>query len=161
MRSPRAPCAAAVALVASLACARSANLPDPPPAPPASVVVDSAKLSAAETVSAAGGRDSLLVSEDEYQGWRYYHIYCARCHGQDALGSANAADLRHSVSEDGGIGRDSFVVIVRDGSKDNPEMKGFADLLEEERIGQIYQYVMARSERRLAMGRPHRRQTPP
>jgi mono/diheme cytochrome c family protein len=149
-------------LLWSSACAGTASPPDPPPAPQAIVASEAVEASPAPSEgSTPAVPESLLVNEDEYQGWRYYHIYCARCHGQDALGSANAADLRHSVSEEGGIGRDSFVVIVRDGSADNAEMKGFADLLEDARIGQIYLYVIARGEGRLAMGRPHRRQTPP
>jgi hypothetical protein len=50
---------------------------------------------------------------------------------------------------------DSFAVMVRNGSE-NREMKGFEDLLDDQRIEQIYVYIKARSEGRLAAGRPHR-----
>jgi cytochrome c553 len=50
---------------------------------------------------------------------------------------------------------DSFAVIVRNGPE-SEEMKGFADLLADQRIEQIYAYIKARSEGRLAAGRPHR-----
>lgn len=99
--------------------------------------------------------DRLLATETEYQGWRYYGVYCERCHAPDAVGTADAPDLRYSVSPEGGVTADSFKVIVRNGSEDK-KMKGFADLLDDRRIEQLYAYVTARSEGRLAAGRPHR-----
>ena len=82
-------------------------------------------------------------------------MYCARCHGQDALGSLDAANLRYSITEEGGVTPDSFVVIVRNGS-DNKEMPPFHELLDDERIRYVYAYIKARSEGRLAVGRPRR-----
>jgi mono/diheme cytochrome c family protein len=73
----------------------------------------------------------------------------------------NAANLRQSISEDGGVTRDSFVVVARNGSAENKEMKGFHELLSDEQIGQIYAYVKARSDGRLATGRPHRKAVSP
>jgi mono/diheme cytochrome c family protein len=90
-----------------------------------------------------------------YQGWKYYAVYCERCHAPDAVGTADAPDLRYSVSPEGGVAVDSFRVMVRNGSE-NGEMKGFADLLDDQRIEQLFAYIMARSEGRLAAGRPHR-----
>jgi mono/diheme cytochrome c family protein len=99
--------------------------------------------------------DKLLVTEDEYQGWKYYAVYCERCHAPDAVGTLDAPDLRYSVSPEGEVTADSFAVMVRNGSE-NREMKGFEDLLDAQRIEQIYAYIKARSEGRLAAGRPHR-----
>jgi mono/diheme cytochrome c family protein len=99
--------------------------------------------------------DKLLVTEDEYQGWKYYAVYCERCHAPDAVGTLDAPDLRYSVSPEGEVTADSFAVMVRNGSE-NKEMKGFEDLLDDQRIEQIYVYIKARSEGRLAAGRPHR-----
>ena len=99
--------------------------------------------------------DKLVVTEDEYQGWKYYAVYCERCHAPDAVGTADAPDLRYSVSPEGEVSADSFAVIVRNGSEDK-KMKGFEDLLDDQRIEQIYAYIKARSEERLAAGRPHR-----
>jgi mono/diheme cytochrome c family protein len=104
-------------------------------------------------------RDKLQVTENEYQGWRYFHVYCERCHGTDALGTVDAPDLRYSVSAEGEVTRDSFRVVVRKGTENKEEnkvMKGFEDLLDDQRIDQLYAYVQARSEGRLAAGRPHR-----
>jgi mono/diheme cytochrome c family protein len=123
------------------------------PAPPPSAPV------ATPTAPRDTSRDQLLVTESEYQGWKYFAVYCERCHGPDALGTVDAPDLRYSISSEGGVTADSFRVIVRKGTK-NPEekkvMKGFEDLLDDQRIDQVYAYVKARSEERLAAGRPHR-----
>ena len=158
----------AAGLAASLwaaGCVRKtrAEVASPAPAPRAAAEVSrpAAEPSTSPPDSARATHDNLLVTEDEYQGWRYYHVYCARCHGQDALGSVNAANLRQSISEDGGVTRDSFVVVARNGSAENKEMKGFHELLSDEQIGQIYAYVKARSDGRLATGRPHRKAVSP
>jgi mono/diheme cytochrome c family protein len=128
---------------------------EPAPAAPAA----SAPVAPAPTPGPDAARDKLAVTEAEYQGWRYFHVYCERCHGTDALGTVDAPDLRYSVSPEGEVTADSFRVIVRKGTQNKEEnkvMKGFEDLLDDQRIEQLYAYVKARSEGRLAAGRPHR-----
>ena len=105
--------------------------------------------------AATAAPDKLLVTEAEYQGWKYYAVYCERCHAPDAVGTADAPDLRYSISPEGEVSADSFRVVVRNGSEDK-QMKGFDDLMDVQRIDQIYSYILARSEGRLAPGRPHR-----
>ncbi len=125
---------------------------EPAPSPSSPVV-------AAPTPAPEKARDKLLVTEAEYQGWKYYAVYCERCHGPDALGTLDAPDLRFSVSPEGEVSADSFRIVVREGAENREEnkvMKGFQDLLDAERIDQLYAYVKARSEGRLAAGRPHR-----
>jgi mono/diheme cytochrome c family protein len=145
------------ALACLLGCSRpavEAAAPAVEPAPP-----PSAPVASAPTPPREPSRDKLLVTETEYQGWRYFHVYCERCHGTDALGTVDAPDLRYSVSPEGGVTADSFRVIVRKGAENREEnkvMKGFEDLLDDQRIAQLYAYVKARSEERLAAGRPHR-----
>ena len=102
--------------------------------------------------------DNLLASETEYEGWKRYHTYCDRCHGQDAIGAPLAPDVRRSVAE-GGLALEVFRVVVRDG-RVAQGMPGFAALLSDEQIDQIYAYVKARAERRLAPGRPRRTSQP-
>jgi quinoprotein dehydrogenase-associated probable ABC transporter substrate-binding protein len=101
------------------------------------------------------GHDSLLVSDDEYQGWKWFHVYCYRCHGTDALGSPLAPNLRHSVSPQGTVTHDLFLITVRDGrlAKGMPSWNA---LLNTQQIEQLYAYIKARSDGRLAEGRPHR-----
>jgi mono/diheme cytochrome c family protein len=128
--------------------------PAPAPRPP---------VAATPTSTPGKTRDRLLVTEAEYQGWKYYAVYCERCHGPDALGTLDAPDLRFSVSPEGEVSADSFRFVVRKGAENREEnkvMKGFEELLDDERIDQLYAYVKARSEGRLAAGRPHRAPAP-
>ena len=100
-------------------------------------------------------RDNLLVSDDEYQGWKWFHVYCYRCHGTDALGSTLAPNLRHSVSPQGTVTHDVFLTTVRDGRLAKG-MPSWNVLLNTQQIEQLYAYIKARSDGRLAAGRPHR-----
>lgn len=105
--------------------------------------------------SSATARDSLLASEDEYQGWKWFHVYCFRCHGTDAFGGQLAPDLRNSVSPQGRMTREVFLTTVRDGLVPKG-MPAWNALLNQRQIEQLYAYVKARSDGRLAAGRPHR-----
>lgn len=105
--------------------------------------------------------DRLEVTEQVYTGWKYFQVYCARCHGDDALGSMAAPDLTYSVTEEGGVTADSFKVVVRQGSSSpsaapDQRMRGFEDLLDQPLIDAIYLYLRARSDGSLPRGRPHR-----
>ncbi|MGH7671844.1 MAG: c-type cytochrome, partial [Gemmatimonadales bacterium] len=108
---------------------------------------------------AAAIRDSLLATEAEYQGWKWFHVYCYRCHGVDAFGGQLAPDLRNSLSAQGGLTRDAFLVAVRDG-RPTKGMPPWNVLLNEKQIEELYAYVKARSDGRLAPGRPHRAAAP-
>src|SRR5207302_622925 len=66
-------------------------------------------------------RDSLLVSDSIYQGWKWFHVYCFRCHGEDAQHPviATAPDLRWVLSKSGmAYPRDSFEYTVLNGRPD-------------------------------------------
>jgi quinoprotein dehydrogenase-associated probable ABC transporter substrate-binding protein len=104
-------------------------------------------------------RDSLLATEAEYQGWKWFHVYCYRCHGVDAFGGQLAPDLRNSLSAQGGLTRDTFLVAVRDG-RPTKGMPPWNVLLNDKQIEELYAYVKARSDGRLAPGRPHRAAAP-
>lgn len=121
-------------------------------------------LAPAGALAQTGG-GSLEVSEQVYTGWKYFQVYCARCHGDNALGSMAAPDLTYSVTEEGGITADSFAVVVRQGASDSTapdrRMRGFEDLLDTTLIAAIYSYVRARSDSTLPPGRPHRAPSAP
>jgi len=110
--------------------------------------------------AAAQGDDRLAVSDQVYTGWKYFQVYCARCHGDNALGTMTAPDLTYSVTEEGGVTADSFKVVVRNGASDpsapDRRMRGFEDLLDSTLVEAVYLYVRARSDSTLAPGRPHR-----
>ena len=101
-------------------------------------------------------QDSLAASEAEYQGWKTFHVYCYRCHGVDALGSDLAPNLRHSVSPQGSVTHEVFMTTVKNGRVEKG-MPAWKALLTDEQIENLYAYVKARSDRRLAAGRPHRK----
>lgn len=146
-----------IALGSLLGCSRSAVETTTPAVEPAEV--PSARVATPAAPPEDSVRDKLQVTEAEYQGWKYYAVYCERCHAPDALGTADAPDLRYSISEEGEVTADSFRVVVRNGTENRAEnkvMKGFGGVLDDERIGQVYAYILARSEGRLAAGRPHR-----
>src|SRR5439155_797137 len=71
--------------------------------------------------------DNLAVTEPVYQGWKYYQVYCARCHGDNATGGVRAPDLLFAISAEGGVTPDSFRVVVHRGTE-SKEMKGFDPL---------------------------------
>ena len=115
--------------------------------------------------AAQGGGDSLAVTDQVYTGWKYFQVYCARCHGDDALGSMAAPDLTYSVTEEGGVTADSFNVVVRHGSSSasvapDQRMRGFEDLMDQPLLDDIYLYLRDRSDGSLARGRPHRAPAP-
>ena len=103
-------------------------------------------------------KDSLLVSESVYQGWKWFAVYCFRCHGEDAMHPIlpNAPDLRWAVSPTGAnFPRDSFVNTALNGRLDKG-MPSWKALLDTSAINELYLYVKARSDGWLKPGRPHR-----
>lgn len=119
---------------------------------------------AAPRLAAAGpirdtARDSLLVPDSIYQGWKWWHVYCYRCHGEDAIGGINPAapDLRWALSSSGAaFPRDSFVHTALNG-RPAKGMPAWNVLLDTTAIQSLYLYVKARSDGWLKPGRPHRR----
>ena len=105
-----------------------------------------------------GVADSLLVSDSIYQGWKWWHVYCYRCHGEDAIGGINpsAPDLRWALSASGAnFPRDSFVYTAWNG-RPAKGMPAWNVLLDSAAIKELYLYVKARSDGWLRPGRPHR-----
>ena len=105
--------------------------------------------------------DMLLVNADEYNGWKTFHVYCYRCHGVDALGSDIAPHLIKSLQET--VTHDCFVATVTNGRLGTAMPTwgaGPNPLLDKQQIEELYAYVKARSDGRLAAGRPHKAAAP-
>lgn len=100
-------------------------------------------------------RDSLLVSNTVYQGWKWYHVYCFRCHGEDAIGAVLAPDLRLAIRPQGGLTHDDFFLCAWEGRL-TKGMPAWKVLLDSTQIEQLYAYVKVRSTNALMAGRPHR-----
>ncbi|MDQ2929230.1 MAG: cytochrome c [Gemmatimonadota bacterium] len=121
---------------------------------------DSSKKAAAattdtsKTASAANATDHLLVSPQEYQGWKMFAVYCYRCHGVDAMGGGIAPNLRQSVSSEGRVTHDVFIPTVTYG-RTALGMPAWRELLSPEQIEDLWLYITARSTNRLYPGRPH------
>lgn len=95
-------------------------------------------------------QETAQVSEVVMNGWRWFHVYCFRCHGVDAVGSSIAPNLRESIKA---LPHDEFVRIIREGRPEKG-MQAWNVLLDESQMEDIYQYVTERSTGRLKPGRP-------
>ena len=87
---------------------------------------------------------------DVYNGWKWWHVYCYRCHGVDALGSTLAPNLTDPANK---LTPAEFLKIVRDGIPDKG-MQAWNKLLDDKQIGQLHLYVRARADKVLPAGRP-------
>ena len=88
--------------------------------------------------------------KEVYSGWKWWHVYCYRCHGTDAIGTTNAPNL---IDPNEHLPRAEFLKIVRDGRPDKG-MQAWDKLLDAKQIGQVYVYVRARADKVLPPGRP-------
>jgi mono/diheme cytochrome c family protein len=107
-----------------------------------------------KTASAGGAVDHLLVSPQEYEGWKMFSVYCYRCHGVDAMGGGIAPNLRHSVGPEGSVNHEVFITTVTNGRLDKG-MPTWKALLSPEQMEDLWLYINARASGRLAPGRPH------
>ena len=119
-------------------------------------IVEAAKLAAQEPAPASkpATGDSATASSAEYDGWKVFHTFCDRCHGQDAMGSSFAPNLRASVGANG-MTEAAFASVVTDGRADKG-MPAFKSMITEAQTAQVYAYVKARSAGTLGPGRPKR-----
>jgi mono/diheme cytochrome c family protein len=88
--------------------------------------------------------------KDVYDGWKWWHVYCYRCHGVDAVGTTNAPNLTDPNAK---LTPAQFLKIVRSGIPDKG-MQAWDKLLDNKQIGQIHLYVRARTDKVLPPGRP-------
>ena len=87
---------------------------------------------------------------DVYQGWKWWHVYCYRCHGVDALGTTTAPNLTDPNEK---FTRAEFLRVVRTGVP-KTAMQAWNKLLDDQQIAQVYVYVRARADKVLPPGRP-------
>jgi mono/diheme cytochrome c family protein len=111
----------------------------------------SASLRAAPLAAAAQAAEAPSeIYQDVYNGWKWWHVYCYRCHGTDALGTTTAPAL---IDPNEKMSRAQFVKTVREGVKDKG-MAAWDKLLDAKQMGQLYVYVRARADKVLPPGRP-------
>jgi mono/diheme cytochrome c family protein len=99
------------------------------------------------------------VDQTTYDGWKQYNLNCARCHGEDVLGTTIAPHLIVSMKPDGPINtQELFVQVVCAGRPEKGMPSWCALGMDPAKINQIYAYVQGRSEGKIGPGRPAVRQ---
>jgi quinoprotein dehydrogenase-associated probable ABC transporter substrate-binding protein len=99
----------------------------------------------------AAAQDTPVVSQHQYDGWKWLMVHCARCHGETGGGSSIAPSMLEAVEQDG-FTRDSFIQVVMNGRVEKG-MPAWNELLDEEEAGAIHDYIEARTKG-LRAGRP-------
>jgi hypothetical protein len=138
--------------------------------PATSVQPDSAAAQPAETTAAAPTataeptaplRDPYhrapldTVPQQVYDGWKQYNLNCARCHGEDVLGTTIAPHLIVSVKPDGPINTKELFIQTVCAGRPAKGMPAWCPLgMEMPTIEAIYAYVKGRSDAKLRPGRP-------
>jgi mono/diheme cytochrome c family protein len=107
-------------------------------------------LSALRSESVGAVQNKADVYKDVYNGWKWWHVYCYRCHGMNAVGGTLAPNL---IDPNEKMPLSQFLMIVRNGSADK-QMQAWDKLLDDKQITQIYTYVRARADKVLPPGRP-------
>ena len=113
------------------------------------IMSNPARIHSAQTAAGAA-QSSSEAYQDVYNGWKWWHVYCYRCHGQDALGTTLAPNLTDPNVK---FTRAEFIRIVRVGSPDKG-MQAWDKLLDDKQIIQLYYYVKARAYKDIPPGRP-------
>ena len=95
------------------------------------------------------------VSQQVYDGWKQYNLNCARCHGEDVLGTTIAPHLLLSLKPNGPINtKEAFIQTVCAGRPEKGMPSWCALGMEMPKIEQMYAYVKARSDGKMGPGRP-------
>ena len=95
------------------------------------------------------------VSQEVYDGWKQFNLNCARCHGEDVLGTTIAPHLIVSLKPDGPINTKELFMQVTCAGRPDKGMPAWCALgMEIPTIDKIYSYVKARSDAKVAPGRP-------
>ena len=68
------------------------------------------------------------VDGKTYQGWKYYNLNCARCHGEDALGTTIAPHLILSLKPDGTIPNQAMFVATVCGGRPQKGMPAWCTI---------------------------------
>jgi mono/diheme cytochrome c family protein len=85
-----------------------------------------------------------------YDGWKWWHVYCYRCHGVDAIGTTNAPSL---IDPNRKLSSAAFMKVVMNGVPDKG-MQAWDKLLDKKQVSEIHLYVRARTDKVLPPGRP-------
>ena len=104
----------------------------------------------------SASRPALAAEESEvyknvYAGWKWWHVYCYRCHGMNAIGGGGLGPNLLDPNEK--FTQAEFLKKVQQGVPDKG-MQAWDKLLDDKQILQLYDYVQARFDKVLPPGRP-------
>ena len=95
------------------------------------------------------------VDQATYDGWKQFNLNCARCHGEDALGTSIAPHLIMSLKPNGPINTKELFMQTVCAGRPAKGMPAWCALgLDMGKIQDIYLYVKGRSDAKLSPGRP-------
>jgi len=97
------------------------------------------------------------VDAETYNGWKQFSLHCARCHGDDALGSSFGPSLVTSLGPTGEVAtRESFIEVLQTGRKDKGMPSAAKMGLDSAYFEGLYRYLSGRGTGRFKGGRPAR-----
>jgi hypothetical protein len=100
------------------------------------------------------------VPQPVYEGWKQFNLNCARCHGEDVLGTSIAPHLIMSLKPNGPINTKELFMSTVCAGRPQKGMPAWCSLgLGMDKIEQIYLYVKGRSDAKIHPGRPAVRQS--
>ena len=108
-----------------------------------------ADLAVVQSQAAAPAQKSQTY-QNVYNGWKWWHVYCYRCHGTNAIATTLAPNLLDPYEQFPPM---EFLKVVQNGSA-NGQMQAWNKLLDDKQIMQLYDYVKARADKVLPPGRP-------
>ena len=91
------------------------------------------------------------VTATVFRGYELFNSYCFRCHGEDAMGSEYAPDLRQSVLNGMTEAQMTQIAMVGRKAKGMPAWAGFFSPHD---LKAIYEYVAGRAHRLVGQGTP-------
>ncbi|MFL5450201.1 MAG: c-type cytochrome [Gemmatimonadales bacterium] len=95
------------------------------------------------------------VPQQVYDGWKQFNLNCARCHGEDAMGTSIAPHLIMSLKPDGPINSKELFMSTVCAGRPAKGMPAWCSLgLTMDKIQDIYAYVKGRSDGKISPGRP-------
>ena len=95
------------------------------------------------------------VTQEVYDGWKQFNLNCARCHGEDVLGTTIAPHLILSLKPDGPINTKELFIQTVCAGRPTKGMPSWCALgMDMDKIQSIYDYVKGRSDAKIGPGRP-------
>ena len=117
---------------------------------PAGVETAQSKKAAASTRAPTAVTAESNVYKNVYNGWKWWHVYCYRCHGTNGIATSVAPSL---IDPNRRLTLPVFVRTARNG-RPAQGMQSWRKLLDDKQLAQIYLYVQARTDKVLPPGRP-------